>query len=424
MEAYAQALNYGIPFFVVLIAVEAIYARFFAGEQIRSMDTISSLSSGLTNIIKDVLGLTVFIITYDFVFRHTAFLDIEATWPVFALTFIYKDFAGYWKHRLEHEINYFWNHHIIHHSSEEYNLPCALRQSISEVVSISIFFLFPLALLGVPTTVLAVVAPVHLFAQFWYHTRHIGRMGFLESFLVTPSHHRVHHAINPEYIDKNYSQIFIVWDKLFGTFQPELDEVPPVYGVKRAVRTWNPFLINFQHLWLIVQDGWRTSRIADKFRVWFMPTGWRPDDVASRYPVEVIDDVYTQEKYDTNPSNLLTGWSWVQLLTTLGMMLFLFNNLASIGRPDIFLFGAFLLASVFSYTALMDKRAYALPVEWLRGGFGLAVVALSGDFYSFGALTGLPVWLPVLYFVTGMGLAAWFVLVEFRRGGEVRLSVS
>lgn len=424
MEAYAQALNYGIPFFVVLIAVEAIYARFFAGEQIRSMDTISSLSSGLTNIIKDVLGLTVFIITYDFVFRHTAFLDIEATWPVFALTFIYKDFAGYWKHRLEHEINYFWNHHIIHHSSEEYNLPCALRQSISEVVSISIFFLFPLALLGVPTTVLAVVAPVHLFAQFWYHTRHIGRMGFLESFLVTPSHHRVHHAINPEYIDKNYSQIFIVWDKLFGTFQPELDEVPPVYGVKRAVRTWNPFLINFQHLWLIVQDAWRTSRIADKFRVWFMPTGWRPDDVASRYPVEVIDDVYTQEKYDTNPSNLLTGWSWVQLLTTLGMMLFLFNNLASIGRPDIFLFGAFLLASVFSYTALMDKRAYALPVEWLRGGFGLAVVALSGDFYSFGALTGLPVWLPVLYFVTGMGLAAWFVLVEFRRGGEVRLSVS
>ena len=133
MESFATALNYGIPFFVFLIAIETVYAKFFAKAEIRSLDAISSLSSGLTNIIKDVLGLTILILSYELVFRYTAFFDIQVGWLAFVITFIYMDFAGYWRHRLEHTINYFWNHHIIHHSSEEYNLPCALRQSISEI---------------------------------------------------------------------------------------------------------------------------------------------------------------------------------------------------------------------------------------------------------------------------------------------------
>ena len=104
-------------------------------------------------------------------------------------------------------------------------------------------------------------------------------MGFLENIIVTPSHHRVHHAINPEYIDKNYGQIFIFWDKLFGTFQKELPHVKPVYGITRPVRTWNPIKINFQHLWLLISDAWHTASWRDKLRIWFMPTGWRPADV-------------------------------------------------------------------------------------------------------------------------------------------------
>ena len=120
-------------------------------------------------------------------------------------------------------------------------------------------------MLGVPDEVIGVVAPLHLFAQFWYHTQHINKMGFLEKIIVTPSHHRVHHAINQEYIDKNLDQIFIFWDKLFGTFQEELKEVPPVYGITRPVRTWNPVKINFQHLWLLIKDAWRTKSWKDKF---------------------------------------------------------------------------------------------------------------------------------------------------------------
>jgi len=424
MEAYVQALNYGIPFFVILISVETLYARFVAGVEIRSMDAISSLSSGLTNIIKDVLGLTVFILTYAFIYERTGFLDIKASWPAYVLTFIFMDFGGYWKHRLEHSVNYFWNHHIIHHSSEEYNLPCALRQSISEIVSFGIFFIFPLAILGVPTEVLAVVAPVHLFAQFWYHTKFIKRMGFLEYFMVTPSHHRVHHAINPIYIDKNYSQIFIIWDKLFGTFQPELDEEPAVYGVKKAVRTWNPFLINFMHLWQIVKDSWRTSDFMDKLRVWVMPTGWRPKDVAEKYPVEFIEDVHSQLKYDTNPSLLLIVWSWIQILATLGIMLYLFNNLARIGQPDIYILGTFVLVSIFSYTALMDKRAYALPVEVLRSIYGLAVIFIYNDFFSMNAVLPFASIMMMIYFAVSIGLSSYFILIEFRKEGQLKLSLS
>ena len=133
---------------------------------------------------------------------------------------------GYWSHRWNHKINLFWNRHVIHHSSEEFNLSCALRQNISAIVGVYFFLYIPLALLGVPTRVIALVAPIHLFSQFWYHTRLIDRLGVLEYVIVTPSHHRVHHAINDEYLDKNFSEIFIVWDKLFGTFQEELPSVP------------------------------------------------------------------------------------------------------------------------------------------------------------------------------------------------------
>jgi len=259
MEAYVQALNYAIPFFVALILIEILVAARMKADVIRSMDTLASLSSGLSNVIKDVLGLTVIIVSYAWLVDKIALFHIKSTVLVYVFAFIGKDFAGYWVHRIAHQVNYFWNHHIVHHSSEEFNLGCALRQSISEWFSITFVFLIPIALLGVPAEVVAIISPLHLFAQYWYHTRLIGRMGFLEKIIVTPSHHRVHHAINKIYLDKNLSQIFIIWDKLFGTFQEELDDEPPVYGVKRPVRTWNPFIINFIHLRQLIVDAWRTS---------------------------------------------------------------------------------------------------------------------------------------------------------------------
>lgn len=382
MEAYAQVLNYAIPFFVILILIEHLASLRMGVKINRGADMISSLSSGVTNTIKDVLGLTVAIISYSWLVKHIAIFEIKATWLVYLVAFIVKDFSGYWVHRLEHEINTLWNRHIIHHSSEEFNLSCALRQPVSAVFSFAALFMIPAALLGVPAKVFAVVAPLHLFAQFWYHTRLIGKMGWLENIIVTPSHHRVHHAMNPEYLDKNYGQIFIFWDKLFGTFQPELENVQPVYGVKRPVKTWNPILINFQHLWLLIKDAWRAQNWADKFKIWIKPTGWRPQDAAEKYPVEIVQDVFHFEKFDTRPSKKLLVWTWFQFAATLLLMFYMFNNIADISFTGLLLYGLFLFVSIYSFTTLLDKNPDALWFEILKTTFGLALIYIYGDWFG------------------------------------------
>jgi sterol desaturase/sphingolipid hydroxylase (fatty acid hydroxylase superfamily) len=414
MEAYVSALNYAIPFFVALILIERIAAGMKGAAVIRSMDTLSSLSSGLTNVIKDVLGLTVIILSYGWMVEHMALINIEATWLVYVLAFLGLDFAGYWVHRISHRVNYFWNHHIIHHSSEEYNLGCALRQTISAWFSITFVFLVPIALLGVPAEVVAIVAPLHLFAQYWYHTRLIGKLGFLEKIIVTPSHHRVHHAINEEYLDKNLAQIFIFWDKLFGTFQEELDDVPAVYGVKRPIRSWNPFIINFIHLWQLIKDAWRANSWWDKLRIWFMPTGWRPSDVVEKYPLDTISDVYAYQKYDPKLSNGLQFWSWTQFVFTFFSMMYLFNHLNAMTFLEMLAYGAFLYLSIFGFTMLMDKSKFAWVVEILKSGIGMGIILYFGDWFYINEWISGGSLLMMSYYLLSALIVVYFHWTEIR----------
>ena len=279
MTYYVKTLFYAIPTFMVLIMFEAIAARVKGVTINRSADVISSLSSGISNTIRDGIKFTFAIITYSWLVDHITIYKLEPVWLAVVIAFIVEDFSGYWVHRLNHRVNVLWNRHYIHHSSEDFNLSCALRQSISNTLKFAAIFMVPAGLLGVPAYIFAILGPIHLYMQLWYHTQMINKLGFLEYIIVTPSHHRVHHAINAEYIDKNYSQILIIWDKLFGTFQPEIDDVKPVYGTLKQAQTWNPVIINFKHMWQLVKDAWRTERIIDKLRIWFMPTGWRPLDV-------------------------------------------------------------------------------------------------------------------------------------------------
>jgi sterol desaturase/sphingolipid hydroxylase (fatty acid hydroxylase superfamily) len=411
MEAYAQALTYAIPIFLALIGIEA-FAAWRMGVQInRGADMISSLSSGISNITKDVLGLSIAIVSYTWLVDKIALFEIGTGWYVFVLAFIAKDFAGYWIHRMEHRINIFWNRHIIHHSSEEFNLSCALRQSVSEVFSFVGLFLLPAALIGIPAQVIAVIAPIQLFAQFWYHTRLIHKMGWLEYIIVTPSHHRVHHAINPEYIDKNYSQIFIIWDKLFGTFQPELKDIPPVYGVKRPVKTWNPLLIGVQHVWLLLRDAIQTRHWKDKIKVWFMPTGWRPEDVQKIRPVMLIENVFNFSKYDTYLSKPLLTWSWIQLWVLLGFTLYLFFQFAEIGFPMVLVYGLFLFISIFGMTAIMDRTVYAPYAEMVKSIFGLGLMySQDGDWFGVSEFVFFGKYLIAGYFVITIIMALYYLL--------------
>ena len=382
METYGKILIIAMPLFLLLVLFEKWYGWRKGFDTVRTLDMISSLSSGVTNSTKDVLGLSVAIISYGWLVEHLTIYQVQSSWLLYVIAFLALDFSGYWVHRLAHTVNFFWNNHIIHHSSEEFNLACALRQSISVYFRIYAFLLIPAAIFGVPQQVIAVVAPLHLFAQFWYHTRHINKMGWLEYIIVTPAHHRVHHAINPEYLDKNYGQIFIFWDRLFGTFQEETPEIPAVYGVTRPVRTWNPIKINFMHLWLLAKDAWHTKSWKDKFRVWLMPLGWRPADVIEKYPVEKIEDVYHFEKYDTPATKGMLVYLWIQLFCLLLLVSYLFGNVASIGLTNMLYYGLFVFAQVYALTEFMDRNPKAIVYETLKNMICVGGILYYGGWFG------------------------------------------
>jgi len=366
MISYANALLYAISAFMVLVLLEVAYGHFVKNQKYRFFDTLSSLSSGVTNVLKDSLGLAIVLISYPYLSSKLAITEMSDSVVTWVVAFIAIDFAGYWNHRLSHHINIFWNQHVIHHSSEDFNLACALRQSISNVIGYTAVLLLPAALLGVPYSVIAVLGPLHLFGQFWYHTQHIGKLGWLEYILVTPSQHRVHHAINPEYIDKNLGQIFSIWDRLFGTFQEELDEVPPRYGVLKPARTYNPLWINFQHFYNLSVDAWHAERFVDKLRIWFMPTGWRPADVAARYERPIIEDVYTYERYDPKSGVLRKLVVFIQFLLAISLLFYFFAIFSDLENAERMLVGGLIFLMVMGYTSLMDGSKWALAFEALR----------------------------------------------------------
>jgi sterol desaturase/sphingolipid hydroxylase (fatty acid hydroxylase superfamily) len=383
-------------------------------------DTISSISSGMTNNIKSILNLSVVIISYQWMFEHFAIFQISSSWWVYVLAFLGIDFANYWTHRWNHEFNILWNRHIIHHSSEEYNLACALRQTISSVFQIYFFLYIPLAIIGIPPKVITILLPLHLFAQFWYHTKLIKNMGFLEKIIVTPSHHRVHHAINSIYIDKNYSNIFIFWDFMFGTFQKELESETPVYGVLKPARTWNPIYINFMHLIQLLKDAIRARNWKDKFRIWFMPTGWRPKDVEKLFPLDIISNPHEYKKYQTKKDSFLNIWSCFQLTIHLAMqfhIIYLINfiksdafNVAVLlsGYQMLVLYGIFFMFSIGSFTSLMDRSKFSLILEITKNSIGFFIIFYFQEVLNVFQGIYLPKIVVILYLIISQAITIFF----------------
>ncbi|MFT7248408.1 MAG: alkylglycerol monooxygenase [Psychromonas sp.] len=412
METYAQILLIASPLFFVFVMAEKMYGWYTKGDSFKSMDMISSLSSGYTNSLKDVIGIGFSLLSYSWMVEHLALTKIEYTWVNVLIAFIALDFTGYVGHRINHSINFFWNQHLVHHSSEEFNLACALRQSISSFIGFFTIFLLPAALFGVDFQIIAIVAPIHLFAQFWYHTTYIGKMGFLEKIIVTPSHHRVHHAINPIYLDKNMGQIFIFWDKWFGTFQEELEDVPPVYGITVPVRTWNPIKINFQHIWQLIKDAVRAERLIDTLRIWFMPLGWRPKDVAAKFPVSKIEDPYNFEKFYPKLSIGLQIWTWIQFTVAFAFIMYFYGSLGTLMVSEIVSYGFYLFLAIYSYTEMMSKNAMSVWQELVKNAFGIFLFINAGGWFGVSETAPLLNQAVVVYFFLATVITTYFVWKE------------
>jgi alkylglycerol monooxygenase len=425
MVEYGKILIIAMPCFLLLIIIEKLYGYYKGVDHVPLMDSVSSISSGITNATKDVLQISITILAYEQMVDNLAFFTIKESVLAYVIAFIAIDFQGYWTHRWSHQINFFWNKHAIHHSSEEFNLSCALRQSVSTFINLFTFLLLPAALLGVPAKVIAITLPIQFFVQFWYHTKYINKMGFLEKIIVTPSHHRVHHAINPEYMDKNHSQVFIIWDKLFGTFQEELPEVPAVFGITRPAETWNPIKINFQHLWVLIRDAWHAEKFSDKLKIWFMPTGWRPEGFDEKYPLHKIDNVFDFKKFGTDNSKTLIGWSVTQLLITLLLITYFFDNIAQImeaSKAGIFLYGAFVFLTVYSYTELMDKNKYSFVWEGIRFAFAVTIVTMTGSWFEIDTVVPFGTYIVLGYLTISLLVNIYFVTAEFKSQNQTILN--
>lgn len=354
---------YAIPGFFLLIAAELIAEKVRQTNYYRVNDAITSLSIGVMSRVVGVLKNLVPLTFYFLIYEHFAFFSLPNSWPVWLLAFVAYDFLYYWNHRCGHEISLFWAAHVVHHSSEDYNLSTALRQSSGSIFNF-VFFL-PLALVGVEPLLFIAVGSVNLVYQFWVHTQHVKKIGIFEWVLVTPSNHRVHHAQNQIYLDKNYGGVFIIWDRLFGTYQDELDEEKPIYGVRKALNSFNPFYANVQVYSQLFKDSWRTKHWRDKLRVWFGRTGWRPHDMETHYPLHK-SSLKNFKAYDHPISSARKIYCIFQyaLMAAIGVFLMLNAN----GMPVMWqlIIAGFLIISSVNVAWIMENRPIATTIEYCR----------------------------------------------------------
>lgn len=278
-----------IPFFLILIISEIIADRVKGSGYYKFNDALSSLNLGILSRVTGILKAAIPLSAYYWLYHNYAFLELDQmSIAVWAFAFVAYDLGYYWVHRLSHRISVMWGSHVVHHSSEEYNLTTALRQTSTPAIFAWIIYL-PMALVGISPELAVACGSLNLIYQFWVHTRHIDKMpAWFEAVFVTPSHHRVHHALNREYIDKNYAGVFILWDKWFGSFAEERDDTPVVYGVSNQLGSWNPIWANFQVYWNLVIDAFHTRGLKDKLKVFLKPPGWRSEGAKLHAPRKYV----------------------------------------------------------------------------------------------------------------------------------------
>lgn len=279
MDALLKPTVIAIPFFLITFTLEwwAVKTNRAKGRY-ETKDALTSLAMGLGSVVVDTLFASVGVFLLMLFWPYRLF-TVPETWWSFILIFVGYDLIYYWKHRFAHIVRWWWAEHVTHHSSTHYNLTTALRQPWFGPLTGLVIIAAPLVLLGFHPAFIALSAGVNLVYQYWIHTETIGKMPkWFEAVMNTPSHHRVHHATNPRYLDANFAGVFIIWDRMFGTFVPELDYDKPVYGIVHPLRSFNPFVVAYHELFGLLRDCWsdgpRPWRWIGRF---INNPGWSPD---------------------------------------------------------------------------------------------------------------------------------------------------
>jgi len=366
-----------IPAFLVLITVEALVAKARHRQVYRFNDAVSDLGCGLSSqIVGSVLTGALRTAAYIWVFSQYRLWDLDALGVGVAWQWVFGivgvDFLYYWWHRGSHEINLLWAAHVVHHHSEDYNLAVALRQAwFSGMTSLPLFLL--LGLLGLPPHIYLISKAVNSLYQFWIHTELIDRLGPLEWVLNTPSHHRVHHAVNDEYLDRNYGGILILWDRLFGTFEAE--QAPPVYGTTTLLRSFSPIWANFHHFFDIATRSRDFPRLVDRMWVWFAHPAWSPTERSSGIAPAQLE-WRKEHKFSPDRTSLwVKAYIVVQLLATIYATSLLLNNVKTMSLELALVAGGLVVAATAVWGGLFEGKRWAWPVEALRVTGSAALIA-------------------------------------------------
>ncbi|TNF61876.1 MAG: hypothetical protein EP306_05335 [Burkholderiales bacterium] len=374
----SQIIVLATPVFLLLIGLEFAIGRARGRNTYRLADAVTSIGLGMLSQISAVFTRLLRVGIYTAIYGSVALFPDAPLWDHWAgwlLALVFYDFCYYWHHRLGHESAIFWAAHVVHHQSEDYNLSTALRQTSSGALLGWLFYV-PMAVAGVPPLLFATVALVDLLYQYWIHTQQIGRLGWFDRVFASPSNHRVHHAVNDAYLDRNYGGILILWDRLFGSFAEEDPDNPCVYGTRKPLRSWDPLWANLEVYAALARDSWRTRSWGDKLRVWLKPPGWRPPDLAAAEPAVTFDPVRRQ-RFETVMGPGLQWFSALQFLALLaGVALFLWHAEDwSLSRSAIWF--AVLLAGLWAVGAVMQGRL--LPLEALVIEAGALSMAAAAD---------------------------------------------
>jgi len=355
---------YAIPGFIFLILAEWLYGLARGRNTYRVADTITSISLGSISRLRGLLFLGFGIWFYTRAADGYHLLDLpDKGVGIWLFALLAYDFSYYWFHRISHEVNLFWAAHVVHHQSEDYNLGTALRQSGSGLFGF-IFYL-PWLYIGIPPEILFASGALNLVYQFWVHTQHVYRIGPLEYILVTPSNHRVHHAQNKIYIDRNYGGILCIWDRMFGTFQDELADEPCIYGIRKPLHSYNPFWANVHVYWATFLDSWHAEHWRDKLKVWFKGPGWRPRGLEETHPVErtALEDFRKFDPPASRPARLYAFFQFFcTTLAATGMLI-----VAKDWNTDTVLFSTGLIFfSFYLQSAWTEGQKLATWLEWLK----------------------------------------------------------
>ncbi|MBV8123137.1 MAG: sterol desaturase family protein [Burkholderiaceae bacterium] len=378
---------YAAPVFLLAMALEWGYGLRKGRQYFRAADTISSLSLGITSQLIGVFTLSLNVGIYAWAWAHAALskLPLDSVW-VWIGALLFYDFCYYWLHRLGHEVAILWAAHAVHHSSEEYNLSTALRQTGSGFLLGWLFYL-PMAVAGVPPLVFVTVGLIDLLYQFWVHTRAIDRLGWLDRVFVTPSNHRVHHGQNAYCLDRNYGGILILWDRLFGTFAEERQGEPIVYGVLGQLRSWSPLEANLFHYRQIWRDALLADNWADRLSIWFRSPSWRPAAAMRLAPKPAVD-LQAFERFDPPLPAGLAAYGLVQLFCLLGASVGLLAVMPQLSVWEQALASAGITLSLMMLSWVMERGRTAMRSECLRLSIQLVLCAalLANGTSDLGAL--------------------------------------